>query len=43
MAKQYEPVDENDHIWDEFGIWLKKYNAKKEKQDEQLKKQGIKP
>jgi hypothetical protein len=42
MAKTYEPADENDMIWVEFEIWLKKYNAKKEKQNEQRKNQGLK-
>lgn len=31
MTKVYEPVDENDPVWDEFTKWLVKYNAKKEK------------
>lgn len=31
MTKIYEPVDENDPVWDEFGKWLERYKAKKEK------------
>ena len=32
MQKVYDPVDENDPIWDQFDKWLKKYRAGKEKQ-----------
>jgi hypothetical protein len=32
MTKLYDPVDENDPIWDLFDVWLKKYRANKEKE-----------
>lgn len=32
MSKLYDPKDENDPVWPEFGKWLKKYDAAKEKE-----------
>ena len=31
MTKLYDPVDENDPVWEPFGKWLDKYNAAKAK------------
>ena len=28
MDREYDPVDENDPIWDVFEVWLKKQEAK---------------
>lgn len=28
MSKLYDPVDENDPVWEPFGEWLKKFNEK---------------
>ena len=30
MSKVYEPKDENDPVWDAFGKWHEKFQAKKE-------------
>lgn len=32
MTKLYEPADENDPVWCEFGKWLEKYEATKAKE-----------
>ena len=31
MSNLYDPVDENDPVWEPFGKWLEKYNAKEKK------------
>lgn len=36
-TKPYEPADENDPVWTEFGKWLDKLNAAKVKQAQQMK------
>jgi hypothetical protein len=37
MTKGYDPADENDPIWDEFGKWLKKYQEAQTKRAAQLR------
>lgn len=32
MTKLYDPKDENDPVWEQFGRWLGKYRAGKDKQ-----------
>lgn len=31
MTKLYDPVDENDPVWEPFGKWLEKYNAQEKR------------
>lgn len=40
MTKVYDPVDENDPVWEPFGEWLKKFQAAKEKKRQQVLQVG---
>ena len=38
MTKLYDPVDEQDPVWDAFEKWYKKYQEKERLRDEQKKR-----
>lgn len=43
MTKNYEPVDENDPVWPEFGKWLDKFQAAEVKRQIAIQRHAASP